>query len=463
MKPYNEFLSEKFVSNKPSGFMVDMDTLNPNLKDWQALLVRWALYKGKSALFEGTGLGKTIQQLAWADAIYKHTGKNVIGYAPLAVSHQTVREGSKFGIVVNRCDTQADVRPGINITNYERIDKFDHDSFAGVFLDESGRIKNDTASFRNAVINYYGGTPYRLCCSATPSPNDYTELGNTAEFLGVSTMAEMKAMYFINDSGKTTAPWRLKGHVKDNRFWEWLATWCVMIQKPSDIGYDDTGYILPKLVYHEHIIKFTGEIDTLFVEHAEGLREVEESMKETLDDRCNMIADMVNGSDETWAVWCHRNPEGELLSKLINESVEVSGQTPDDLKVKHILDFADDKVKCLITKPKIGMFGLNLQNCCNVIVTGLSYSFEALYQLVRRFYRYGQTRQVNVHIVIGEREGHVLATIKRKEKQMEIMFDSMARHMSNATISELKHTKRSQTVYDPKIEMELPTFLVEAA
>lgn len=458
---YQEFLNKKIISHKPSGFEVDINDLNPHLKDWQKLLVRWALYKGKAALFEGTGLGKTIQQLAWADAIHKHTGADIIGYAPLAVSHQTVREGEKFGIKVNRCDTQADVKPGINITNYERINKFDPAKFGGVFLDESGRIKSYTSSFRNTVIDLYLKTPYKLCCSATPAPNDYPELGNTSEFLGVLTMGEMKSMFFINDTSDTSAAWRLKGHVVNNKFWEWLSSWCVMIQKPSDIGFDDTGYILPELIYHEHIIR--ADETGWLIEHARGLREVEQSMKDTMPKRCHYIADMVNESDEVWAVWCHRNPEGELLSKLINDSVEIAGKTSDDMKVKHIIDFADNKIKCMITKPKIGMFGLNLQNCCHVAITGLSYSFEALYQLVRRFWRYGQTRPVHVHIVIGEKEGHVLSTIKRKERQMEQMFDQMAKHMSESTINELSHLERKSTGYFPKVEMQLPWFLEEVA
>jgi len=459
MKEYDEFLKEKLSFNQSSGFEVNIEDLNPNLFDWQALLTKWSLLKGKSALFEDTGLGKTLQQLSWSDAICKHTKGAVLGYAPLAVSHQTVREGKKFGIEVHRCDGQKDVRKGINITNYERLDKFDPNSFDGIFLDESSRIKNDTAQFRNAVIESYIKTPYKLCCSATPSPNDYTELGNTAEFLGVMTMSEMKSMFFINDSGDTTASWRLKGHVLNNRFWEWLASWCVMIRKPSDIGFSDDGYVLPKLNYIEHVIPYKGKKKGFFVQQAKGLSEVRESMRETLEERCKLAAKIVNSSDDVWVVWCNLNPEGEMLTSLINKAVEVAGNTNDDLKVKHFLDFADNKIKCLVTKPKIAMYGMNWQNCNNIVVTGLSHSFEQFYQLVRRFWRFGQTKEVNVHIVIGQREGSVLQTVRRKEKQMQDMFQAMIKHMQKLMKQELEKTERKETEYNPQIEMKLPAFL----
>ena len=460
MKSYDEFLLEKLAYNKPSGFEVDVKQLNKNLFDWQALLVKWSLFKGKSALFWDTGLGKTLAQLSWSDAICKKfKGEAILGYAPLAVSHQTVREGKKFGIEVNRCDSQSDVKPGINITNYERLEKFNHGSFIGIFLDESGRIKADTAEFTQAVIDSYIKTAYKLCCSATPSPNDYTELGNTSEFLGVMTMSEMKSMFFINDAGDTTAKWRLKGHVLNNRFWEWLSSWCVMIQKPSDIGFSDEGYILPKLNYIEHVIPYKGKKKGYFVEQASGLTEVRDSMRETLEERCKVVADIVNPSKEIWVTWCNLNPEGQRLNQLINNSVEVSGSTKDDLKIKYFLEFSDNKIKCLVTKPKIGMFGMNWQNCNNIVVTGMSHSFEQFYQLIRRFWRYGQTKEVNVHIAYGEREGDVLKTVKRKEKQMKDMFSSMVRHMKVLMKSELEKTTRKETEYNPKIEMKLPSWL----
>lgn len=454
---YNKFLSKKIIAFEPSGFSVDVEEINCNAFDWQKILVKWALIKGKSALFEDTGLGKTIQQLAWADCVCRHTGGNVIIFAPLAVSHQTIREGNKFGISVNRCDSQKDVIGGINITNYERIDKFDPNNFIGVVLDESSRIKSDTAKFRQNIIDLYVNTPYKLCCSATPSPNDYTELGNTAEFLGVMSLSEMKSMFFVNDSGDTTSAWRLKGHVVDNKFWEWLSSWCVMIRRPSDIGFSDDGYILPELKFYEHVIPY--ESNGWFTEPATGLSGMRSSMKETLVERCRLVSDIVNKSDDIWAVWCNLNPEGELLSKLINNSVEVSGKTDDDSKVKSFIDFSENKIKCLVTKPKIAMFGMNWQNCNHIAITGISHSFEQFYQLVRRFWRFGQDKPVYCHIIIGEREGNVIETIKRKEKQMIDMFGGMAKHMKKLTLTEISGTNKNKSEYKPNIEMILPDFL----
>lgn len=310
---YSEYLKEKLISIKPSGFKVELDSLNSMLFDWQKILVRWALYKGRSALFEDCGLGKTPQQLEWANQVHKHTGGNIIIFAPLAVSQQTVREGQKFGIEVNICKSQSDVKSGINITNYERLEKFDPNKFIGIVLDESSIIKNFTGKFRNKIIEAYARTPYKLACSATPSPNDYTELGNTAEFLGVMSRSEMLSMFFINDTGDTTASWRLKGHVADNKFWEWLSQWSIMIQKPSDIGFGDDGFILPELVIHEHVIP--AEKNGWFVEPALGLSEIRKSMRETLEERCSTVADIVNSSRDVWAVWCNLNDESKCLSE----------------------------------------------------------------------------------------------------------------------------------------------------
>ena len=457
---YQEFLERKSFKTKPCGFQVDTDDLNPMLFDWQKTLVRWALYKGRAALFEDCGLGKTPQQLEWAYRVHLYSGGKIIIYAPLAVSQQTVREGRKFGIKVNRCDSQDDVIDGINITNYERLDKFDPNAFTGIVLDESSIIKDFTGKFRNKLIEAYAGVPYKLACSATPSPNDYTELGNTAEFLGVMGRSEMLSMFFINDSGDTTASWRLKGHVLDNKFWEWLSDWCVVLQKPSDLGYDDDGFILPPLNIHEHVIPADGK--GWFVERAEGLSEIRNSMRETMADRCQISAAIVNSSDEQWCVWCSLNNESEMLSRLIDGAIEIKGADKVEHKESSILGFADGEIKRIVTKPKIAMWGLNFQNCSHSVVTGISHSYEQFYQLVRRFYRFGQSRPVNIHIVIGEREMGVLDTIKRKEKQMQEMFAGMVRHMQKLTIQELQHSTRKSTPYRPTVEMVLPKFM-EAA
>jgi hypothetical protein len=456
---YETFLESKRIRFDNTGFEVAINKLNVMLFDWQKIITRWALIKGKSALFEDCGLGKTPQQLEWANRVYKETRGDVLIFAPLAVSQQTVREGRKFGIPVNICKSQNEIKRGINITNYERIDSFDPKHFKGIVLDESSIIKNFAAQFRNKLIDNFISIPYKLCCSATPAPNDYTELGNTAEFLGVMTRSEMLSMFFINDAGDTTAPWRLKGHVQNNIFWEWLASWCVAITKPSDIGYGNDGFILPELIYHEHIIPYKGQRHGFFVDDAKGLSDIRSSMRETLEERTSLCADIINSSKEIWVSWCSLNDESKSLKAKIKKSIEVKGADSQEYKEKTFLDFADNKIKCLVTKPKIAMFGMNWQNCNNIVVTGMSHSYEQFYQLVRRFYRFGQTKPVNVHIVIGEREGSVLETIKRKDKEARQMYSVMVDHMRNITKSELQKSGRSEIKYNPEKEMRLPQWL----
>lgn len=456
---YQDFIATKSVTAKASGFDVSQQDLNSMLFDWQKVLVRWSLRKGKSALFEDCGLGKTIQQLDWARMVNKETFGDVLIFAPLSVSHQTVREGAKFGIPVNRCESMGDVRSGINITNYERLQKFDISHFQGVVLDESSIIKDFAGKFRSQIIESCFNTPYRLACSATPSPNDYTELGNTAEFLGVMTRSEMLSMFFINDTSNTSASWRLKGHVKKNKFWEWLSSWCVMIQKPSDIGFDDNGFVLPPINHHEHFIPYTGHKTGLFVDPAVGLSEVRASMRESLQERCKKSAEIVNNSEKQWVVWCSLNNESKVLSEFIPDAIEVKGQDTPEHKERSFLDFANGDIRVLVTKPKIAMYGMNWQNCHNTVVTGLSHSYEQYYQLIRRFWRFGQPREVNVHIVIGEREGRVLDTIRLKDEKMKTMFSSMIHHMQDLMKTEIESTSRKSEIYNPQKDMILPEFL----
>lgn len=463
MDDYSEFLSKKIYNHIPSGFDTDTNKMNSALFDWQAVLVRWALRKGKAALFEDCGLGKTIQQLEWARLVCGKTGGSVLIFAPLSVSHQTVREGEKFGYSVNRCEKENDVVGGINITNYERIDLFDLSKFSGVVLDESSIIKSFTGQFRNKIISSSISIPYRLACSATPSPNDYTELGNTAEFLGVLTRSEMLSMFFINDTSETSANWRLKGHVRKNKFWEWLSSWCVMIQKPSDIGFSDDGFILPEIKHIEHVIPYTGKRTGLFVEPAIGLSGIRASMRESISVRCEMCAAIVNDSPLQHVVWCSLNDESRVLSSIIPDAVEVKGQDDPEHKEKSFFRFANGDIRVLVTKPKIAMYGMNWQNCCNTVITGLSHSYEQYYQLVRRFWRFGQPNPVNVHIVIGEREGRVLDTIRTKDEKIKTMFSSMILHMRDLMKNEIESTSRKVDVYNPQKEMVIPEFIKGAA
>lgn len=400
-------------------------------------------------------------QLEWARCANEYTGSPIIILAPLAVSEQTKKEGEKFGISVNVAADNSDIKPGINITNYEKLHKFDCSQFSGVVLDESSILKNFAGKIRNQIIDLFRATPYKLCCTATPSPNDYTELGNTAEFLGVMTRSEMMSMFFVNDSGNTTAPWRLKGHAEKNKFWEWLSSWAVMIRKPSDIGFSDDGFNLPDLKWHQHVIPYTGPKKGMFVDPSTTLNEIRAAMRESLPDRVRLAAKLNNESDEQWLNWCNLNDESSALSAQINGAVEVAGAHKNELKSERMLGFADGKIKSLVTKPKIAGLGMNWQNCNNMAFVGLSHSYEALYQAVRRCWRFGQKKEVNAYIIVGEKEGNVLRAITRKAVDMDIMHSNMIRHMSSFSKDQISApTAKKKAEYNPTVNINLPSFLV---
>jgi len=459
---YESFLKSKVITSEASGFKIEVGQVNPLLFDWQRVLVRWALGKGRCAIFADCGLGKTPIQLVWADHVHRHTGMDVLILAPLAVSRQTKREGQKFGVFVNICRGQEDVKPGINITNYERLHRFDASKFGAVVLDESSVMKNFAGKIRNQIIEMFRSTPYKLCCTATPAPNDYPELGSHCEFLGVMTRSEMLSMFFINDTGDT-GKWRLKGHVAENKFWEWLCSWAVMIRKPSDIGFDDGDFILPPLNIIEHRVKYDGPTYSLFVEPARTLTERRQARKESISDRIAAASEIIKATDQTWLVWCNLNAESEGMAGAVPGAVEVTGSDSPEHKENSMMAFSEGQIKCLVSKPKIAGFGMNWQNCNNMVFVGLSDSYEQFYQSVRRCWRFGQEKPVNAHIVIGEREGAVVENIKRKERDMAAMFDGMVRHMTGIMKHEIRKTERNQTAYSPTIEMKLPEFLEEAA
>lgn len=462
MNDYADFLKSKSIRNVPSGFDADESTLNPMLFDWQKKIVRWSLNKGRSAIFEDCGLGKTAQQLIWAENICSKENTNVLILAPLAVSIQTQREGKKFGIPVNVANDYSEVKKGINITNYEKLHKFDPQFFNGIVLDESSILKSFSGKYRNDIINAFQQTKYKLACTATPAPNDFVEIGNHAEFLGVMSRTEMLSMFFINDTGNT-GTWRLKGHVEKNIFWRWLASWSVMLRFPSDIGFDDNGFILPELNTAEHIIPYTGKKDTLFVEPASTLTERRQARKESIADRVAYAAEKTNKSNDQWLVWCNLNDESAMLSKSINDAVEIKGSDSPKHKEQSMIDFQDRKIKVLVTKPRIAGFGMNFQNCHNMAFVGLSDSFEQYYQAVRRCWRFGQKEQVNAHIIISEKEGSVLSNIKRKQKDADNMYQNMIRHMSRFVKDELRKTSKTFTDYKPSEQIKIPSFLGVAA
>lgn len=448
MSEYNEFLKTKSVDDIPTGIVEDID-INPMLYDFQKDITRWAVKRGRAAIFADCGLGKTPMQLEWSRHVCEHSGDNVLILAPLAVAAQTQREGEKFGIDVNVCRTQLDVKAGINITNYEMLDHFEPGLFAGVVLDESSILKNFAGKVRTKIIESFKDTRYKLACTATPAPNDYMELANHSEFLGIMQRNEMLSMFFVHDGGDTSK-WRLKGHASAE-FWRWLCSFSVMIRKPSDLGYDDGDFILPAINLKEHITSVDKLPDGYLVPvEALTLQERQRERKNTIEDRVRVCAEIINGSDESWIVWCNLNEESRLATKYIDGAIEVKGANSKDDKESRMLGFSGGEVGILVTKPSIAGFGMNWQHCNNVIFLGLSDSYEQYYQAVRRCWRFGQQSEVNVHIVIAETEGAVIKNIKRKEKDAEKMAENMVAHMHEINESNIKGTKRESVKYEIK-------------
>ena len=449
MKDYEDFLAGKDLLVKSCGFEVDKNELNPMLYDFQKDIVRFSLMKGRSAIFADCGLGKTPMQLEWAQKVSDYTEMPVLILAPLAVASQTVREGEKFHIHVTLCESQEDVEEGVNITNYEKLDKFTANEFSGVVLDESSILKSFSSKTRTALIDMFQQTSFKLCCTATPAPNDHMELGNHSEFLGIMTRAEMLAMYFTHD-GKRTSQWRLKGHAQDV-FWQWMASWAVFISNPKDLGYQIDGYDLPELNLHEIIVD--GEQPIL---QELSLTERRDARRESLPDRVKAAAELVNNSDEQWLVWCDLNAESTALHEAIPDSVEVQGSDKDEYKKKSMLDFSDASSRVIVTKPSIAGFGMNWQSCHNMIFVGLSDSFEAYYQAVRRCYRFGQEYPVNVYIIISAKEGCVKENIERKQQDAQTMREAMTQYTKEITKKELRQTTRLSTPYEPEVPMKMP-------
>ena len=452
---YHDFLNTKAITTTPSGFDVDNADLNRNMFDFQKDLCRWALKKGKSAILIGCGCGKTIIQLEWAHQVHVYTNEPVLILAPLSVVNQTAKEARKFGIeTVHVCRSQNDVKDGLNITNYEMIEHFNVSVFSGIVLDESSILKSFTSKTTGQLTELFAKTPYKLLCSATIAPNDFTEIGTTCEFLGIMSRTEMLATYFVHDGGKT-ADWRLKKAGR-SKFWEWMATWAVCFNNPNELGYEIDGYDLPKLHINTIFTKSKVGDYELFVKAAETLQERREARKESMEDRTDRASALANGSNETWLCWVDYNDESAMLSKKCIDSVEVKGSDEPEYKAQASIDFTDKKIHCLVSKPSIFGFGSNFQSCHNMIFCGLSDSYERFYQAVRRCWRFGQTEEVNVYIILSEKEINILNNIERKQAQMDEMQKEMTALMREVTLSEIKHTTRIVDTYNPRKEMELP-------
>lgn len=390
-------------------------------------------------------------QLNWADSVVTHTNKSVLILAPLAVSKQTIREGIKFGYSVASCRNQDQVKKGINITNYEMLEHFNLSEFGGVVLDESSILKNFTGKYRNRIIEACIKVPYRSAYSATPSPNDFMELGNHSEFLGVLSRSEMLSMFFINDTSNV-GTWRLKGHAA-GEFWKWICSWAVMISKPSDLGFADNGFMLPELNVIHHTIKFgKAKPGRFFIPLAETLNERREARQKTIRERCEKAAELVNSSKEQWLIWCGLNSEGETLSRLISDAVEVKGADSDEHKEQSMLGFSTGDIRVLITKTKIAGFGMNWQNCSNMIFCGLSDSYESYYQAIRRCWRFGQENPVKVHVITSDIETNVVQNICRKEKNAITMRDEMIKSTKSISKIEIRGLAKNNAEYKEKVE-----------
>lgn len=450
MNSYEQFIESKKLDALPQGFSVDRNDLHESLFEFQKDIVAWALRRGRAAIFAGTGLGKTRMQIEWAMNIHRKTGGKILLLAPLAVASQTVREGEELGYEITLCRSQDDVTDGLNITNYEMLTNFDASEFEGVVLDESSILKSFTGKVRTQLIESFQNTPYRLACTATPAPNDYMEIGNHSEFLGVMTRAAMLSMFFINDT-KTTQKWRLKGHA-ENEFWRWVASWGVVLEKPSDLGYSNDGYDLPPLTINDMVIEVEGE-------YASTLMQRKRARKETVEERVAAAAEIVNATDRPFIVWCDLNIESEMLRKAIPDAVEVKGSDKPAKKEQAMIDFATGKIRVLVTKPKIAGFGMNWQHCADMAFVGLSDSFEQVFQAIRRCYRFGQERPVNVHMITTSREGATAENIKRKETDFRKMVAEMVQYTKDITSADIRATERDVTEYEPTERMNIPTWL----
>ncbi len=452
---YHDFIARKLSTVAPVGFPVG------DLPAWlfphQSDLTRWALRRGRAAIFADTGLGKTRMELAWADAVYRHTGLPVLMLAPLAVADQTVSEGRDVGVDVVNAREQAQAG-AITITNYERLHRFDASRFGAVVLDESSVIKHHAAKTFGLLREAFGRTPYRLCATATPAPNDWTELGTHAEFLGICTRQEMLSEYFIHDGGDTQS-WRLKGHAQ-RQFWRWVSSWGAMVRKPSDLGHDDAAYALPPLKVMEHTT--TSDVvpeGVLFATEAQSLSERRAARKASITGRVKQCAAIVNASSEPWIIWCDLNAEGDAMGESIPGAVEVRGSDDIDHKEGALRAFARGEIRVLITKPSIAGWGLNWQHCARMAFVGVTDSWEAYYQAMRRCWRFGQRREVEVHIFASEMEGAVVANLKRKDAAALLMGEALSRETNAAVRAEIHGARQETNAYQPAKAITAPAWL----
>lgn len=462
LQSYRDLIARKGVKFEPRG-LASVPELHSSMFPHQAHSTDFALRQGCAALFLDTGLGKSLCALEWARVIRETTNKSVLMLAPLAVGPQHQREAEKFGIEARYVRDPSEVKgSGIWITNYERMDKFDIPSFAGIVLDESSILKSFTGATTRKLVASFGQTPYRLACTATPAPNDHMELGNHSEFLGAMQSREMLSRWFINDTSEASQSWRLKGHAAAS-FWDWVASWARCISKPSDLGFDDAGFALPPLNETLHMVRADAGLDAgerdgqslMFREVSNSATSLHKEKRITLDIRADAIAAAVlSKPDEAWVIWVDTDYEADAVASLLPGAMEVRGSMPMEKKEERLIAFQNGQIKHLITKPRVAGYGLNWQHCNNMAFAGLSFSYEAYYQAIRRCWRFGQTKPVNVHIAISDTQRSVLDAIRRKQADHETMKSAMSEAMRRAY-----QRASSKVGYEPVKNLEIPTWL----
>lgn len=427
MIPYEQFLSKKETVFGGAGFEVDPDNLPSKLYQFQRDMTRWAIAKGRSAIFADCGLGKSFCQLSWADQILRAHNKDVLILAPLAVAPQTVSEGAKLGIEVTSCRERNDIQRGLNITNYERLEKFADHPWGALVLDESSCLKAFDGNFRKLVTAFARTIPYRLACTATPAPNDLLELSNHAEFLDVLSGKEIMALFFKQD-GNTTHAWRLKRHAHA-AFYRWLASWAVAIRKPSDLGYSDDGFILPKLSYEQVMLETAPPEGFLFHPSTLSLQEMRKVKRDSIPLRVEACAKRVSETNGAYVAWCHLNDESHALKRAIPDAEEMLGSDSVERKEELLTAFSSGQIRVLITKPSMAGFGLNWQHCARMDFVGMDYSYEMFYQAVRRSWRFGQKNPVRIGLITSQNEGPILDAIERKDRQAQEMMGKLVTAM----------------------------------
>lgn len=457
---YATFLAGKQRGHLDAGWPCDPDSLGAHLAPFQRTMTAWAVRKGRAAIWADTGLGKTRMQCEWARQVVRQTGRPVLLLAPLAVADQTVREAAKVGIDVEYAKDQDDATCPVTVTNYDRLHLFDPSQFAGVVLDESSILKAFSGTTKKALVEMFAATPYRLACTATPAPNDIEELCNHADFLGVMKPSEMRSTFFIADNRGSFMKYRLKGHAKD-AFFGWLASWAIACRTPSDLGFEDEGYILPPLSIEPRFVPTAWAPDgQMFATGLQGVTERATVRRETLEARCAEAVDLIRAEpDEAWLVWCGLNDEASAVTAAIPGAVNVQGSDPPDEKTANLLDFAEGRLRTLVTKPSIAGLGLNLQACSRMVFVGLSDSYESYYQCIRRCWRFGQQRPVTAHVVLADVERPIYDNVLDKERTARAITGGLVAAVAQRNRADLFAGTSRGDSYEPSRHLTLPSWL----